>query len=389
MTSPGGTPWKTAPFTLAHLVNDTYPNLYPILLPELMPQLHFGIAAAGFISTVSALTTQLLQPVMGFEADRFGGRSFVVGGLAAGSILSAVALGLAPSYSLLLALLLIGGLGNAAFHPHASSLMGEAAGKHRGLLMSLFMFGGNLGRGVAPVAATAAYLLGGRRGLLFLALPGVAMAVVMSRVMSPPPAPKPRQGALLTPEFIAGLRPAGSLLAVVGLRSMATLATLTLVPIWWKAAGRSMTESATLLSMVFIAGSLGNVAGGALSDVVGAKPVLVGSAVLSSLWLGLFIRVQTPVASLVLISLLGASLYATASVVMVFAQQIFPENKGMASGLTLGVGNTLGSLGVAVTGLIADRYSPVVGLWFTAVALLFSIPFVTVLREKEKSSEAA
>ncbi len=174
---------------------------------------------------------------MGFEADRVGGRSFVVGGLAVGSVLSAAALGLAPSYALLLALLLIGGLGNAAFHPHASSLMGQAAGKHRGLLMSLFMFGGNLGRGVAPIAATAAYLLGGRRGLLLVALP-----------VNP----------VSRPRGVPGL-----------------------------------------------------------------------------------------------------------------AQQIFPENRGMASGLTLGVGNTLGSLGVAVTGLIADRYSPVVGLWFTAVALLF------------------
>lgn len=371
---------KTLIFTVSHLVNDTYPNLYPVLLPALMVQLSFNTAAAGLISTVSAMGAQLLQPLMGFWADRSGGRKFVVGGLALGSVLAAFAFGWAPSYPLLLILLLISGLGNAAFHPHAAALVSEFTGKRKGFGMSLFMIGGNFGRAVAPILASSAFLLGGRKGLLLVAVPGLLMALVMAWAMSPPPAPNPHQGKVFTPEFVHGLRRAGSLLLVVALRNMTSLTTLTLVPILWHSLGYSLTETASLLSLLFIAGSLGNISGGAISDVVGAKPVLVASALLSSLWLLLFLNVHNHILSFVLIALLGASLYSTSSVVMVFGQALFPKNKGMASGLTLGIGNTLGTFGVALIGLIADHYSSTVGLYLAAIAVLFSIPFVLRLK---------
>ncbi|MGE5674168.1 MAG: MFS transporter [Mycobacterium leprae] len=372
---------KTGLFAVAHTINDTYPNLYPILLPELMAQMHFGTAAAGFISTAAALTTQLLQPVMGYEADRLGGRLFVVGGLVVGSLLTGAALGLAPSYWLLVAVLLLAGLGNAAFHPHASAIVGEMAGKRKGFGMSLFMIGGNFGRALAPIVAAGAFMVGGRLGLLTVAIPGLIMALVMAWVMVPAPVPKPRKGPLLTPEFLRGLREAGSLLLVVGLRNMAALTVLTLVPIWYKATGRPLTEAAAMLSLLFLAGSVGNMAGGAASDRFGAKPVMIGSALLSSLLLAAFLSVKSGFLSLVLVALLGAALYSTGSVVMVFGQALFPENRSMASGLTLGIGNTIGSFGVAAMGLIAQYYSPVVGLWVTAGALLLSIPFVLRLKE--------
>ena len=371
---------RTLIFTLSHLLNDTYPNLYPVLLPALMAQLAFNTAAAGLISTVSALSAQLLQPVMGYWADLSGGRKFVVGGLVTGSILSALAFAWAPSYGLLLVLLLIGGLGNAAFHPHAAALVGEFTGKRKGLGMSLFMIGGNLGRAVAPILASTAFLWGGRPGLSYLAIPGLIMAVVMFWTMSPAPAPKPRQGRIFNPEFIRGLSSSANLLVVVALRNMTALTVMTLVPILWHSLGYHLTATATLLSLLFIAGSLGNIAGGALSDSVGPKPVLVASALFSSLWLLLFLQKHTLMMSLVLVALLGASLYSTASVVMVFGQALFSANKGMASGLTLGIGNTLGTFGVALMGLIADRYSPAAALYVSACTVLLSIPFVLLLK---------
>jgi len=371
---------KTLVFTLSHLVNDTYPNLYPVLLPALMSQLGFNSAGAGLISTVSALSAQLLQPVMGYWADLSGGKKFVVGGLALGSVLSALAFAWAPSYAWLLIFLFIGGLGNAAFHPHAAALVSEITGKRKGLGMSLFMIGGNFGRAVAPILAGTAFLLGGRPGLSYVAIPGLVMALFMFWTMSPAPAPKPRQGKIFTPEFVKGLRSSANLLVVVALRNMTSLTTMTLVPILWHSLGYPLTDTATLLSLLFIAGSLGNVAGGALSDAVGPKPVLITSALFSSLWLILFLQKHSLVLSFILIALLGVSLYSTASVVMVFGQSLFSGNKGMASGLTLGIGNTLGTFGVALMGLIADRYSPATSLYITAFTVLLSIPFVLYLK---------
>lgn len=371
--------WKTGYFTFAHFLNDAYPNLYPALLPMLMVAMHFSVALAGLLSSIAALTTQLFQPVMGLWADRVGTRYFVVAGLMAGSALSATALAFSPSYGIFVAALLIAGLGNAAFHPHASALVGELSGSRKGLGMSLFMIGGNFGRALAPVAATATFLYLGRSGLWVMALPGMAMAIGMWFIMRPSPEGKPRKQKIWTPAFRNGLKHSTNLLGVVMLRNMASMATMTLVPILWHHLHRPLTESAALLSVLFLVGSIGNMAGGAISDRFGAKPVLVGSALASTVSLWMFLS-TTGIGIWIWMGLLGFSLYSTGSVVMVYGQALFPENKGMASGLTLGVGNTLGALAVGGIGILAKHVGVVTALNVTAILILASIPFSLTLK---------
>lgn len=373
-----GEPKKAATLVTAHVSNDIYPHLYPGLLPIiLMPQLGFSIAAAGLISTVIALTTQLMQPVMGLWADRLGGRAFVVGGLLVGSIIVPITLGWAPTYLLLLLGLLLGGIGNAAFHPHAAALMSEMTGKYKGSGMSLFMLGGNFGRLLAPLLASSALYFGGRHGLLVLAIPGLIMAVVMFFSMNPPPAPKHREEKIFTVDFFKSIKQRGGLLllSIVGLRFMTVMSIVTLVPIMWAQAGIEYGIYNLLLTVVFAAGMIGNLLGGTLSDFMGRKPIIIASAILSALALILFINSSSVIAGFVLIALLGASLYSSDPVIMVFSHQLFPENKGMASGITAGLGGMVGSLGVALTGFISDIYSPAIGLYVAAFAMLMVIPF--------------
>jgi FSR family fosmidomycin resistance protein-like MFS transporter len=370
---------RTSGFTLAHFVNDSYPNLYPALLPVLMVDLHFSVALAGILSSVAALTTQLLQPVTGLLADRFGTRWFVVGGLSLGALVSTSALAFAPAYWVFLVALLVGGLGNAFFHPHAAALVGDLTAKKKGLSMSFFMIGGNIGRALAPVAATTTFLLLGRHGLLLLAVPGLIMAFVLSRLLNPAPVPRIQSFRIFTPEFRAGLRHASQLLVVVGLRNVASSGVMVLVPILWHELHRPLGEAAALLSLLFLAGAVGNMSGGALSDRLGPKPVLIGSAAFSSLFLWGFLHSEGPW-TWILMAALGFSLYASASVVMVYGQALFPTNKGMASGIALGVGNTLGALAVGGLGVIAAAYGPKTALLVGAATLLASIPFVLRLR---------
>ncbi len=374
-----GALWKTGSFTLAHFLNDTYPTLYLALLPILMTAMHFSVALAGLLSSIAALTTQLLQPLMGLWADRMGTRYFVVGGLFVGSLMSTAALAFSPSYGIFVSALLIAGLGNAAFHPHASALVGNLTRSRKGFGMGLFMIGGNFGRAIAPVAATTAFVYLGRRGLWVLAIPGIVMAAVMWYVMRPAPKPQARQVRIWTPAFRNGLKHAGNLLVVVMLRNLASMATVTLVPILWHSRHQPLSESAALLSVLFLIGSLGNMVGGVISDRLGAKPVLIGSAVASSGFLWWFLHAHG-VFIWITMGLLGFALYSTGSVVMVYGQALFPENKGMASGLTLGVGNTLGALAVGGIGILAKHTNIELALATTACLLLVSIPFTLRLK---------
>lgn len=360
---------------MAHLFNDTYPNLYPILVPSLMPILHFGVGGAGLITAVAALTTSLLQPFTGLWADRVGGSWFVSGGLIAGSILMTVALGLAPGYYVLLLLILLGGIGNSAFHPHATSLVSRLTGKRQGLGMAFFLVGGNLGRGLAPLLATYAFLWWGRPGLLVLAGPGLLLALLLYRPAATVALATPQRRERLAVPLRENLGRLVALLGVVGLRALTAAGLVTFLPILWKNHGGPVVQSALLLSIMLLVGSLGNLAGGHLSDSLGPRPLLIGSAILSSLFLLAFLRSSGPWIW-VSMALLGTALFSTASVTMVLGQEIFPRHKAMASGLALGIGNTLGAIGVGLLGLLAERFglAPMVDLLI--VVPLLSIPFV-------------
>jgi FSR family fosmidomycin resistance protein-like MFS transporter len=53
----------------------------------------------------------------------------------------------------------------------------------------------------------------------------------------------------------------------------------------------------------------------------------------------------------------GFCLWATFAVAVAMGHELLPQNVGLASGLMLGLTIGFGGLGVAVNGLIADRYS--------------------------------
>src|SRR5439155_328641 len=100
---------------------------------------------AGLLAPVLTTSAALSQPVFGIVADRLRRRIFVMLGPAL-TVLAMGLMGLAPTYALLLALLLVAGTGTASFHPQGASTAGEASGDRRGTGLSLFVAGGGLGR---------------------------------------------------------------------------------------------------------------------------------------------------------------------------------------------------------------------------------------------------
>jgi FSR family fosmidomycin resistance protein-like MFS transporter len=125
----------------AHLLNDAYASFLSPLLPRLMQNLDLTIALAASLAMTFSLASSLLQPAAGYLADRYGRRMFVVAGpLISGVFLSLI--GLAPSVGMLVLVLILGGIGSAAFHPPAAAMSARAAeGKGSGLRMSVFSFG--------------------------------------------------------------------------------------------------------------------------------------------------------------------------------------------------------------------------------------------------------
>src|ERR687884_386667 len=121
------------------------------------------LLSAGHLGTDFA--NGALPALLPFLVDRFG--------------LSYTLAADAPSYWLVLLLVVVSGVGVAAYHPEGSKFAAYASGRRRASGMSAFSIGGNVGFALGPVVATPLVVPFGLRGGLLLALPCLAIAAVL------------------------------------------------------------------------------------------------------------------------------------------------------------------------------------------------------------------
>src|SRR3954467_2149658 len=147
-------------FVMIPYLHDAFDLLYPL---------------AAVLVLCAAISGAIVQPLFGLWSDRHGAIWLIPAGVAAGGIGMALT-GVAPSYGLVVACVIVSGLGTAAFHPEGSKFAAYVSGRRRASGMSLFSIGGNLGYALGPLLAAAFVGWLGLRGGLLLALPGAAIA---------------------------------------------------------------------------------------------------------------------------------------------------------------------------------------------------------------------
>ncbi|HEY4911526.1 MAG TPA: MFS transporter, partial [Methylomirabilota bacterium] len=198
---------------LGHLVIDTNQGSLPALLPYLKSALGLTYAATGVIVLMANVASSLIQPLFGFLADKTARRWL----LPVSVFLSAIGIsliGVAPSYYAVLALVMLGGFGVAAYHPEGYRTATQVAGERKATGVSIFSTGGNIGIAIGPPLITALVTTLGLVGSLGLLVPGVLVAGLLMAVLPglSRPLPARTQSAALAPKTMMG---AMSLLVLV------------------------------------------------------------------------------------------------------------------------------------------------------------------------------
>ncbi|MBI4608831.1 MAG: MFS transporter [Candidatus Rokubacteria bacterium] len=163
---------------LSHFLQLTLPPLFPLLRAVF----NVPYVALGVLMTLFYSASAVGQLVSGFLVDRFGARRILVGGLSL--FASAIVLaGLSPSYGMLVAVILLAGLGNSVFHPADYSIMNATVDSRRlGRAYSTHSISGNIGWALAPAVVgglTAAF--GWRVALASAGALGLAVAFFLAR----------------------------------------------------------------------------------------------------------------------------------------------------------------------------------------------------------------
>lgn len=344
----------------AHLLNDGAANYLPGVLPAVLVSLHQPVRMAGVL--IAALTIgQSLQPVTGWLSDWLGGRSLVVSGLAISSLGGGL-LGVAHSTWLMIVLLLAISVGNSLFHPQALAGVRTLVSGRHGLITSVFLVGGELGRGIWPTVASLVVAHLGLGYLWLVGLPGLATVPLLARVAPRLPA-KTGRGQRLRWRRHRG--PMAVLVTYQSIRSLATYALATFIPILWHVRGGSLVSGASIITVMLVVGVVGTLGGGHLADQLGRLGVLVTASIATALLIVPIIYLHG-VWLWVTAAPLGIALFLTMSPTILIGQDIFPENRSMGSGIALGLANGVGALLVLVLGQTINDANLVVPLWVIA-----------------------
>lgn len=353
-----------------HFMVDMLVGALPALLPVFVREYRLSDLGASMVLGASLLASSATQPAFGVLADRRAAHVLLWGGVAVATAAVAVA-GAAPSYGLLLALIVVSGLGIAAYHPEAARGANQLSGGRPATGLAWFMVGGNAGFAAGPLAAALTVPLLGRGATAVFLIPGAALVLLLvARRHRLSPAVVP--GARHAP----GGRPHPSgltlLLVVTTLRTWTQFSLLALVPLLMvRERGAPDTLAGLAVFAFSFGGALGTVGGAALADRVGGRRMLVwtmpaaapfaaGAALLPD---GLILATM---------AVAGLVLMASFSVTVAMGQEYLPTRLALAAGLMIGFG-AIGSAppGLALFGALADALGRE-----TAILLVSGLPIL-------------
>lgn len=352
-----------------HFVIDACVGAVPAVIPVFVTLYALSDLQASLILAASLVVSSATQPLFGLLADRNTMPVFVWGGVALAAIGFALS-GVAGSYAGVMALIVVSGVGVAAFHPEAARVSNQIAGRQKATGLAWFMVGGNAGFAAGPLLAAAFIpLLDERATLVFLVL-GAAVSAWLWWERRRLAVPVPLRDASGLRQGVTGLShvPGLTLLLVVtSLRTWTQFGVLALAPLFL-VSQRGFSDAAAGFSVFYFAfaGAAGTIVGAAIADRVGGRHMLVWTMPLATPLVAGFLLADGPL-GLAFLSGAGFVLMASFSVTVVMGQDYLPHRLALAAGLMIGFG-AIGSAapGLAIFGALADIAGRETALWVIA-----------------------
>ncbi|HZT96695.1 MAG TPA: MFS transporter [Chloroflexota bacterium] len=368
-----------------HFTNDMYGNLATSLAPYFVLDGRLTAPVAGVMILVYLGGSSVLQPLFGIISDRSGRRWFAVAGpVWIGTAMSLLII--APSAWVIFALVAVGGVGTAAFHPQGASMVNRMAGQSRGWAMSIFSMGGNLGYGLGPVLAATMFAIGNAWTIL-LAIPGLLCTALLFKFAPPARSHTVQSTGQSLREARVHLRPLGLIVLVIAIRSGAMSGVIFLAPLYFHSQGLPPAWGSYGSSIFLLAGAITGLYTGRLSDRIGRRPVVVWSLLAAAPLIFCF-GLLPGLSSWPVMALAGCAILASNSVTVVQAQEFLPNNTGLAGGLTLGLGFGLSGVITFVVSAVSKHAGPRDTLFMVAALPLVAAGCAFLTAAHEPSAES-
>jgi FSR family fosmidomycin resistance protein-like MFS transporter len=344
--------------TLVHFTGDFYSSFLSPLVPAFVEKLSLTMAQVGWIAGICRFLAFIVQPTVGYLADRMQTRIFTLGGLFLAAFFIPLS-GIAPNFALLIFFLAVGSIGSSMFHPQATGMIPRFSGTNAAFSMSVFNTGGTLAFAVGPLFIAWLVATYGLGATPWSALFGLGVLVYIFRII-----PVPVSEGMHQFGFIGSLRetlgPVWKFIALIWLvmvlRALVGQTYFTFMPVLLARAGFSLVSVGVVVSLFTVAGTLSGLICGFVADRMGFKPIFLFTHAM-----------MTPALLLLLYSsgswsflgsfLAGFFTLATMPLGVVMAQELAPRGRSMVASLMMGLAYGLGGVFSPLMGKLADLFS--------------------------------
>lgn len=360
--------------SVGHFTNDFYIGLITPILFLFASTLGLTLTQQGVISFAILMSTSVLQPVVGYFADKYAKSWFLIVSIVWVAFWMCLS-GIITNYYLLIAVLSLGGIASAFYHPLGSTIAVNLSSKTKGTGISVFMTIGGFAATIAPLVAVPIASNYGLHSLIFLMLPGFLIAFLMYKArlqdVQFSPKAKSEEKSKIGKYELKWL----SFLAVIAtirtfvLRTFITFGVQILV-----LKGTDLGTAAILLSAFLFTESAGTFLGGLLADKLGPKKMFMLSTLLATICVALFLMTSA-ITMYCLFIVIGFFYNSSNASNIVLAQDLIPHNASFANGIMMGLSATLGGLCLLAFSAVAQSF----GLIFSTMILIVPMVLCTLI----------
>ncbi len=365
--------------TLIHFTGDFYTAFITPLFPVFVGKLGLSLTQIGIIAGTMRLLAFIIQPTVGYLADRYQTRAFIFIGLSLTIVFIPLS-GIAPNFPVLLLCVALGSVGSSMFHPSVTGMVPLYAGSKAGFSMSVFNTGGTLAFGLGPLFITWYVAFFGLSAMPATMLAGLLLLVYLFRVI-----PQPQSEGMKRTSFLGALKESlGDAWKVVALiwlvmllRAIVGQSFLTFMPVLYVQEGFSVVSAGAIYALFIVSGTISGLLSGHISDRIDFKPVFLFSylCMAPALWLlmqlnGNWVYLGAVVA--------GGFVLAPLPLGVTMAQTLAPKGRSMVASLMMGFAYGLGGAITPIVGKLADFYAIRPVLTIIAFVPLLALPIIAL-----------